>query len=368
MWGAVLVSILAVAPASPAKPAASDVAAAKKLYTLGERHMADGDAAAAVSLFRKAIAALPQTRSYDELRHDLVMRLGYGMLVAHEQTKDRRYLEEAQRMLERYVERHTQLVGEGERATAERAEVYEQLYEVERRLDPTEQDASAPPESTQDEALPETDPLPAARSEHEERDVIHREVRVRKRRGFTSVDDPVVRERLESPGTDPQTGLWLTKGKVYELTPARAYVRISGNVRPGIGSGRARDRSSRRALAQSALDSVRPELRGCYARAFTRHPTKAVQTELEISIGADGEVRSAKVLGPAVIDAAGTSCVARRLAGARVQPATGRAQRLRIPVVFFWDDAKYRHEGNVSDKAPVPEMPPIDQPFRPPPR
>ncbi|HET6583620.1 MAG TPA: hypothetical protein VFG69_09235, partial [Nannocystaceae bacterium] len=51
-------------------------------------------------------------------------------------------------------------------------------------------------------------------------------------------------------------------------------------------------------------------------------------------------------VGPAVIDERGTTCVARKLAAARVGQAPGRAERIRVPVVFFWKDAVHIDEAN----------------------
>ncbi|HET6582175.1 MAG TPA: hypothetical protein VFG69_01985, partial [Nannocystaceae bacterium] len=277
MLAALFVAVLALAPKSAAPARASDVTEAKRLYRLGEEQMAANRASAAVGLFRQAIVALPDTESYDELRHDLSMRLGYGLLVAHHQTGDRRWLVEAAAMLQRYAEHHTQLFGDDPDAQAERAEIYEQLYEVESRLaPPADGDAEAATPSDSSSASPSST-APASAND----DVIHRKVRVKRRRGFTSIDDPEVRADLESPKTDPESGLWGTMPDLQPITPARAYVRIAGAARPSIGRRRAADRRTRQALAQAALASVRPALRDCFAQAFTRNPIDVVRTEVE---------------------------------------------------------------------------------------
>lgn len=368
MLAAVFLAALAVAPAKPT----SDVGEAKRLYTLGERHMDEGRTPEAVSLWRQAILLLPTTADFDELRHDLAMRLGYGLLAAHHETKDRRYLVEAQRMLLRYVERHEKLVGDHARAKTERDEVYEQLYEVESRLGSGD---VAPPS----DPLPPTDPLPEVRPRatkkstvivKDDGDTYHREIHVdTRRREAPSVEDRKIRRELASAKTSPETGLWLTRTDMGTgaISGPRPYVRVYGAARPLVGHGRARDQPARQALAVATVRSVRDPLMLCYASAYARDPAKnVVLTEIELSIDKDGGVRHAKITGDAVVDDRGTRCVARHLASARAPKAPGRAHRLRVPVVFFWKSETPRLGMPASNKAKsrgeLTEMPAIDAP------
>lgn len=336
MLAALIIAVLALAPSKVA--ASADVTEAKRLYSIGEQHMAEGHPVEAVKLWRKAVVALPATAAYDGLRHDLVLRLGYGMLVASHETKDRRYLLDATQMLARYLERHERMFGDDRQAKAERGEVYEQLYEIERRLSP-------PPaaEPTRDAAASTNEGW----QERDDDDVIRRKVRVRTGRWFnTTIDDEKTREALASPRTNPEAGLWGTMPELQPITPARAYVRMAGAARPSLGKARPRDQPARQALARAALESVRPLLRECFAEAFTRNPTDVVRTEVELTIARHGDVRKAKVTGKAVIDARGNACVARRLAEARIADAPGRSERIRVPLVFFWKDEVFIDEAN----------------------
>src|SRR5262249_12578407 len=141
-----LVSASPAPAAAPAKkPAAkrSDVDEARRLYSIGEAELERGRAPEAVSLWRRAIVLLPATTDYDALRHKLVLRLGYGMLLASEQTGEPRFAIDGARLLDRYLVQHEQLFGFGPDAERERGEVYELLYELDNR-------AELPPASTPD--------------------------------------------------------------------------------------------------------------------------------------------------------------------------------------------------------------------------
>jgi hypothetical protein len=371
MLAAVILAVLAVAPS---KPARSDLGEAKRLYTLGERNMTEGRAPEAVSLWRHAILLVPATADYDQLRHDLVMRLGYGLLAAHHATKDRRYLVEAQRMLLRYVERHEKLVGDHHGAKAERDEAYEQLYEIESRL------AEASEAESASEPLPPTDPLPETRPRTAKRDsggtgpstiTEGGEVHVHTdKRETPKIEDPKIRRKLASRETDPETGLWLTRTNLglEAITGPRPYVRVYGAARPLVGRFRPRDQPARQALVVGTIRSVRDALLTCYASAYARDPDKnVVLTELELSIAKDGTVRHARITGDAVVDDRGSRCVARHLGNARAPSLPDRAHRIRVPVVFFWQSERPSLGMPGSGKKRMGrgfdgEMPPIDAP------
>jgi hypothetical protein len=71
-----------------------------RIYTLGEERFAVGRYDDAVALWRHAILELPPTEANDELRHQLVLRLAYGQLMAWARSRDPAYVEDAKLMLE----------------------------------------------------------------------------------------------------------------------------------------------------------------------------------------------------------------------------------------------------------------------------
>lgn len=325
---------LALAPGPVSR---TDVTEAKRLYTAGEGQLTAGHAELAVALWRRAIVLLPATAAYDAQRHALILRLGYGLLLANHQTGDQRHLEQAAELLTRYAERHEQLFGDDAEAKAQRGAIYEQLYEVERRLDP-------PADSPADDG-PTAPAEPSAEVATTPGETIHRTVRVRKRRASApSLDDARVFEWLAGPITNAETGLILTSPQLAPLTEARAYVRVAGRVR-GPGRRSLSRQRSHQALATAVLEAVRPDLRACFVDAFSREPTNVVQTDAEFTVTRRGRVRGARIVGAPVIDARGSACVDRHLAAA--QPENPRSHgRLRVPLVFFWKDANSLDEGN----------------------
>lgn len=364
---------LAWAP-SPAPAGTTDVAAAKRLYTIGEQHMAEGRAADAVALWRKVIPALPPSAEYDGQRHKLVLRFVYGLLAAHEQTGRPAYLLEAKATIDRHLAWHEARFGEGEAAKTERGDLYAQLGEVEARLEATA-DASARVEAPPIDEEPIEDHVDTTDGEVREV-VVHT-----KKRERPSVDDPEIVARLKSPASDANAGLVLTAPGVQPLSPARGFVRLAGHARPSRALAGGRARKLARTRARAALVSARPNLRRCYESAFARTPAEVVQTELELTIDRDGRVRAVEVVGPEVIDADGSACVRESLAKARIEVSdAGRAVRVRMPVVFFWEDAKVLDEANLCtgsawhvancekprerNHGSEGDMPPIDAPMR----
>ncbi|HWB75436.1 MAG TPA: hypothetical protein VG755_10775 [Nannocystaceae bacterium] len=331
--------ISAVAPAqasTPSKPARarSDVDEARRLYSIGEAELKKGHAPQAVSLWRRAIVLLPTIAEYDRLRHKLVLRLGHGMLLASEQTGEPRFAIDGARLLDRYLVQHEQLFGYGPDAERERGEVYELLYE----LDSKSEEAPAPP----------VEPEPPARVDEGAPDGMERQVVVPSKRklGRTSVDDPQTVEKLKSDFTTPWAGLVLTRPDVEIVHAARGLVRVTGltqaiGVRVDGGEKRALHE-----LARVAVRSVRPELQRCFEAAFARTPTAFVQTHAELAIEPDGSVSSAEIVGAAIIDAAGTRCAAKRLADVQVDEGPAERVRLRVPLLFFWQDARYADEAS----------------------
>lgn len=152
-------------------------------------------------------------------------------------------------------------------------------------------------------------------------------------------DDPRVRALLASPVTSPETGLVATMPVLVRYTPARALVRIAGKVH-GDRAGR-----DAQVLGRAVIDRAREDLRACFADAYARRPTTAISTDVTLTIAANGGVR---VVGIAddVVDRPGTRCVRDRLAATRIDNASMTAQRLRIPVLFFWGEPQMFDEAS----------------------
>lgn len=321
-------------PSPPAKPARarSDVDEARRLYSIGEAELKKGRAPQAVSLWRRAIVLLPTVAQYDRLRHKLVLRLGYGMLLASEQTGEPRFAIDGARLLDRYLVQHEQLFGYAPEAERERGEVYELLYE----LDNKSAEKPAPPPEPETPAR--VDP---GAPEGMERNVV---VPSKRKLGRTSVDDPQTVEKLKSDFTSPFAGLVLTAPGMEVVHTARGLVRVTGATQ---AIGTRVDGGEKRALhelARVAVKSVRPELQRCFEAAFARTPTAFVQTYAELVIESDGSVSSAGIVGAAIIDEPGTRCVANRLADAQVDDGPAQQVKLRVPLLFFWQDARYIDE------------------------
>ncbi|HWB75437.1 MAG TPA: hypothetical protein VG755_10780 [Nannocystaceae bacterium] len=314
----------------------SNVTEGKRLYTIGEQAMAKGKAAEAVALWRRAILLLPDTAEYDAVRHRLMMRLGYGLMVAYEQTGDRELGHDAVRMLERYADRHTQIFGDDRDKQKERAEIYELLGEAELQL---ERGVAKPVARVEHESPARIDEGAPANMD---RTVVVPSKRKLKR---PSVDDPKIRAKLNSWATDPQTGLVLTRPTIAELHPARGLVRMQGIVRALEGTSG--DRLALHHSARSAFVSVRPALRNCFDQAFARTPTEVVRTEAELVLEPDGSVSGAKIVGAPIVDGAGNRCVSETFADARiVAHAPAERVRVRVPLVFFWQPSILIDEAN----------------------
>lgn len=76
---------------------------AERAYWAAEARMASEEFPDAIALFRRAAVALPDGPTYQDVRHDLVMRIAHTQLRAHAQTRDVGYLADAAQMLVRYA-------------------------------------------------------------------------------------------------------------------------------------------------------------------------------------------------------------------------------------------------------------------------
>lgn len=355
---------------------------ARRLYAVGEQRFAEGRADQAVALWRHAITQLPQTAQYDELRHELVLRLGYGQLVAYETTGKLAHLYDGARMLERYVAKHEELFGDRRHAKAERDQVYELLGEIELQIAkpsrppgqtdaaPLVADTSEPPPfdpflrgipsqpATLDTSVGE-DPQPTPMAQRKAWEAAHPDrswsrpraddrglervvVVDRRKLARPDINDPVLREALRR--WDPFAGAILTAPSIAEIHGPRALVRIGGLARRIDGKG---ERLAAHGLAAAAIRSARPALRACYDAAFARNPTFVATTEVSFTVEADGSIATPRIVEGSTGDALGDICVLERLAAVKLPATDGReATSVAIPLTFFYEGTRYINEAN----------------------
>lgn len=353
---------------------------AQRLYSAGEQRFAQGRADQAVALWRHAITQLPQTDRYDELRHKLVLRLGYGQLVAYHQTGKLAHLYDGARMLERYASKHETLFGTGARAKAQRDEVYALLGELELRIaepplppgrsdaGPIVADATPPPRfdpfmrsipsspKVLDTGVGE-DPQPTPMAQRKAWEAAHpdrawgkdqtddegldRVVVVNGRKlALADIEDPELRQSLRR--WDPFAGAVLTQPSVAQLHGPRGLVRIGGIARRTDGKG---DRLAAHGVAADAIRSARPALRACYDAAFARNPTFVAPTTVAFTVRADGTVADPRIVTGGIGDSFGDICVLERLAAVKLPARSdGQSTAVSIPLMFFYEGARYINE------------------------
>lgn len=338
------------ADGSGARRGKSTEPVAQRLYQVGEEKFAAGHPEDAVALWRHAITQLPQTERYDALRHRLILRLGFGQVVAYHHTGKLAHLFDGKRMLDRYLVTHQELFGETEAAKRERGEVYELLFEMESRIeDPPESVEAGTAVGLVEPEVPVADAAEVAeaaptksrrrqRRAKEDADGDHRTVVVDTARR-PSVDDPEMKKELTR--WNPTAGLVLTAPSAEPWLPARAYVRIDGLPRRLDDAERESGKARAPAVAAEIVRSVRPALRACYDGAFSRSPSESeyALATVEVEVGADGSVGGAVIASGIVGDAIGDACVLERLADARVATADASPMRLTIDLLFFFDKA-----------------------------
>lgn len=371
----------------PSPLAGGGRAAAQRLYTVAEERYAAGAYAEAVELMRHSILQLPPSPEHDRLRHQLVLRMAHTQLRDHAATTSTAPLHDARQMLARYLERHEALFGQGQAARAERGEVYELLYLVERGL---EQSAaadealvtSAKPEPPADalaasldtmtmavhdepghvddsEALhgasepapartaaarttadePEPEPSSSTRRTDADGNEV-RDVIVRKKRKLASLDDPRVLETLKTDFPLAWAGLVLTKPGVELVHGSRPLVR--GTTRLAGRGDRGRQQLARRA-GRTLLQGARETLRGCYADAFARRPVAATESAVEASIHPDGSISHVRIVDGGLVDGYGDACVIEALqaAGTTPLPAAEEPVRVHVALQFFYESPVY---------------------------
>jgi hypothetical protein len=354
--------------------------AAKRLYMQGEEHYAKGDYANAVALWRHALLQLPRTPDADELRHKLILRMAHGQLAAYHATADANYLLQAQGMLERYAEKHEALFGDDPEAMKERGDVWEILHEVELRLEPErfadEESADAVVETTEvadaspnePEGTTDTKVARARASQpvdtHEGEAVggnIHRDVVV-DTRSRTSIDDPVVRQRLATEFSTGWGGPFLTAAGVAMLHGPRPLVRVSGL--PKVVEHAASPSAARR-TAWRVVREVRPQLEQCYADAYARRPVDVTDATVSITIDERGEVSRVTLVDGGLVDGDGDACLLDVVDEVRVEPEAPAIARVEVPFRFFYQGARGMSETFDPKDPPTagaesPGLPPTD--------
>lgn len=314
-----------------------------RIYTIAEKQAEHGKYADAVMLLRHAILQLPETQANDELRHDLILRMAYLELLAYESSGDRRFVEDAERMLNAYAARHLALFGESEKANAARGQVYELLYEVEQLLEPaepdSEDDAETPSSPTKVASHTVEEPVDIHAGEEVDA-VMQRQVQVRKQR-LADPDDARVRQRLQSSFSDSNAAFALTSGGTAEAHGPRPLVRASRFPSHVDAEASANERRLARKLGFALIRASRPHLRDCYASAFARNPKDVTHSTIEASIDADGNVIKPKIVSGGVVDGLGDVCVIEKLAAAEVDAEDARpGVRVQMELVFFYEGAK----------------------------
>jgi hypothetical protein len=356
---------------------------------MGEQSFANGRFDEAIQLWRHALLQLPETPAADELRHKLILRIGYGQIVAHAASGDRTHLVNAQQMLLRYAAKHEQLLGDRAGAERERGDVFELLYQVERRLEPETDDtpdeaepvargrttevrvdtkapAVAWPRDRDDEqplARPvEPDARPrrvvqAPVDTHEGESLtgeIKRDVSVRTGRWLnTDVNDPEIRRRLSGLEFESTASAVLTAPRAQKIHGPRPLLRQIGPAGLVGPQGDKRLRQLARTAGRALFTTARPELRTCYGAAVARRPIMLADSTVEVSIHPDGTVTKARIVEGGLVDGLGDVCMIERMEAARLsRDVPGLSLRVRIAMRFFYEDAKYIH-GGTGDTGPI---------------
>lgn len=348
-WAPVFLSCALVLPACASNRTKVEVdvpleesisSTAKGLYNKGEEEFAQGRYGNAVLLWRHALLQLDESKAMDEVRHKLILRMAHGQLAAFEQTRDRTHLTNAARMLNRYAAKHETLFGDGEDAREDRGQVYEMLYEVESRLEQPEVVvlSQAEPEPTE-QGSPE--PISEAGDDHageEVGDDVRREVVVNTR-NRTSIEDPVVRQRLATSFSTGWAGPVLTAAEPVMWNGPRPLVRLSSA--PKVLDVSEQTRDDRRA-AWDVVRAARPHLEQCYGAAFARMPVLVTEATVTAVVEPDGNVSKVRIQDGGLIDAVGDACLIEIVDSVQVVPGESQGRMtVQLPLKFFYQGANY---------------------------
>jgi len=320
-------------------PRARDVARATELYFVGETAFAEGRYIEAVAIWRHALLSLPQEARYDDVRHELVLRMAYGLGVAYTASGDAAHLDDAERMLERYLAVHERLFGEDETAHAQRGEVYALLGDIAvARTESPPTVAEIDPGRTAAAVPSSSRPVDHHAGEVLEGDVT-RDVVV-DGNARPTVDDPAERAALKSSFGDAESAGLLTFPNDFSLHPERPLVRVRRWPRLAESADGSRARL-RPWLA--VVRAARPQLERCYFSAFSRQPHDVVDLTVEVTVEQDADRRRPSIVSGELVDALGDACVLDALAFAPSEELAALSERdrsrVRIELRFFWQPA-----------------------------
>lgn len=324
-----------------------------RIYSIGEEQFAAGHYAEAVTLWRHAIAELPTTRSYDDLRHKLLLRLAHGQLMAWSQTGEVAFLEDAQLTLERYASRYESIFGDGQAAVSRRDEIYELLSEVELRLDPPVYEEDLDDAETVSANTSEGPALAKADEHYREGVEFRRTVVVGAEQ--TTVEDPRIRALLDDAFTNAEAGAVLTRPSIEPLHGPRPLLRAGGIARPVLADGERAPGARRRArkLGGSLIAEIRPALKSCYEAAYARRPVDEARSTVELELDTEGHVRNATIVEGGLVDTLGDLCLLDQLESTRLTTVELDANaRIRVPLTFFYEGPVHINE-STGQSAPV---------------
>lgn len=242
-----------------------------------------------------------------------------------------------ERMLERYLVVHEQLLGDAEAARAQRDEVYALLGDitVARAEPPAAETAALNPAPPEQSSLP---PVDAHAGEVLDGDVTRKVVVDANDR--PTVDDPATRAQLKSAFGDAEAAGLLTFPDDFVLHPERPLVRVRRWPRLADSADGSRARL-RPWLA--VVRAARPQLERCYSSAFSRQPRDVVDLTVEVTVDQNADGRRPSIVSGELVDALGDACVLDALAFAPAKELASLADddrsRVRIELRFFWQPA-----------------------------
>ncbi|WP_146155255.1 hypothetical protein, partial [Enhygromyxa salina] len=115
-------------------PAADPLAEAKALNKEAEIKYQTAEYEAALALWKRAFAILPDTEDTRTIRNALVYNIAEAHSRAYEVSRNPTHLRKAKILLESYRENHTQLYGDEPAAVQERAQASDRIAQLEQML------------------------------------------------------------------------------------------------------------------------------------------------------------------------------------------------------------------------------------------
>lgn len=336
---------------------------------MGETAYQDGRFEAAVALWKHALLQLPQTEAADQVRHQLLMRIAHGQLAVFEQRGSSRHLRDGYAMLQRYLERHEQLFGSTRTAKAQRGDIYELMYEFERRMPESSEEVTPTVESdaavahvaaaevdrdtandvdrSGEESPDDPPPQPSVPSTSGSTDAhAGGEVRTVHVSTRPNVDDPRTREVLRSEVSDPHAGPVLTYAGITEVHGPRPHLRLRAriDVSDAGGTDDAAGRRDARRRGRELVEASRPALLDCYMDALGRRYEDHTTLSVRVDLNEDGSVSRVSIAGDGLIDGLGDVCLIETLTRTSVSP--GEHTTIELPLSFFIEGTVYIREWN----------------------